>query len=176
MEKDMAIHKIKLKVGTVYQKEENGIYYFRYQVNGKRKAVSLGTRNKQQALKEAEKYVPLIQATSSEVIAAHVQHARNLITPEKNLLLSQAWAEYEKSPDRATPDTVSEALAYKATFAEFLFLHNQLYETLPVPNIYRNNLTCRFQKYCKLNKPLFRCMNLFHVELLLLQATDNFYL
>ena len=103
MEKDMAIHKIKLKVGTVYQKEENGIYYFRYQVNGKRKAVSLGTRNKQQALKEAEKYVPLIQATSSEVIAAHVQHARNLITPEKNLLLSQAWAEYEKSPDRATP-------------------------------------------------------------------------
>ena len=83
MEKNMAIHKIKLKVGTVYQKEENGIYYFRYQVNGKRKAVSLGTRNRQQAIKEAEKYVPLIQATSSEVIAAHVQHARNLITPEK---------------------------------------------------------------------------------------------
>ena len=52
----MAIHKIKLKVGTVYQKEENGIYYFRYQVNGKRKAVSLGTRNRQQAVKEAEKY------------------------------------------------------------------------------------------------------------------------
>ena len=42
----MAIHKIKLKVGTVYQKEENGIYYFRYQVNGKRKAASLGTRNR----------------------------------------------------------------------------------------------------------------------------------
>ena len=61
MEQDMAIHKIKLKVGTVYQKEENGIYYFRYQVNGKRKAVSLGTRNRQQAIKEAEKYVPLIQ-------------------------------------------------------------------------------------------------------------------
>ena len=120
MEKNMAIHKIKLKVGTVYQKEENGIYYFRYQVNGKRKAVSLGTRNRQQAIKEAEKYVPLIQATSSEVIAAHVQHARNLITPEKNMLLSQAWAEYEKSPDRANPDTVSEALAYKATFAEFV--------------------------------------------------------
>ena len=50
MEKNMAILKIKLKVGTVYQKEENGIYYFRYQVNGKRKAVSLGTRNRQQAI------------------------------------------------------------------------------------------------------------------------------
>ena len=70
----MAIQKIKLKTGTVYQKEQNGIYYFRYQVNGARKAISLKTRNKQQALKEAEKYIPLIQSTSTEVIAAHVQY------------------------------------------------------------------------------------------------------
>ena len=28
--------------------------------------------------------------------------------------LSQAWEEYEKSPDQATPDTVSEALAYES--------------------------------------------------------------
>ena len=120
MEKDMAIQKIKLKIGTVYQKEPNGVYYFRYQVNGARKAISLKTRNKQDAVKEAEKHVPLLQATSSEVIAAHVQYARNLATPEKNLLLSQAWDEYEKSPDRATPATVSEALAYKSTFLEFV--------------------------------------------------------
>ena len=120
MENDMAISKIKLKIGTVYQKEPNGIYYFRYQVNGARKAISLKTRNKQQAIKEAEKYVPLIQATSSEVIAAHVKYARNLAAPEKNLSLTQAWSEYEKSPERATPDTVSEALAYKSTFAEFI--------------------------------------------------------
>ena len=51
MENDMAIQKIKLKTGTVYQKEQNGIYYFRYQVNGARKAISLKTRNKQQAIK-----------------------------------------------------------------------------------------------------------------------------
>ena len=120
MEKDMAVQKIKLKIGTVYQKEPNGVYYFRYQVNGARKAISLKTRNKQEAVKEAEKHVPLLQATSSEVIAAHVQYARNLATSEKNLLLSQAWDEYEKSPDRATPATVSEALAYKSTFLEFV--------------------------------------------------------
>ena len=130
MENDMALQKIKLKIGTVYQKEPNGIYYFRYQVNGARKAISLNTRNKQQAIKEAEKYVPLLQATSSEVIAAHVQHARNLATPEKNLLLYQAWEEYEKSPDRATPDTVSEALAYKSTFAEFVEWVNDPQATL----------------------------------------------
>ena len=42
----MAIQKIKLKIGTVYQKGPNGVYYFRYQVNGARKAISLKTRNK----------------------------------------------------------------------------------------------------------------------------------
>ena len=126
----MALQKIKLKIGTVYQKEPNGVYYFRYQVNGARKAVSLKTRNKQQAIKEAEKYVPLLQATSSEVIAAHVQHARNLATPEKNLFLYQAWDEYEKSPDRATPATVSEALAYKSTFEEFVKWVNDPQATL----------------------------------------------
>ena len=116
----MAVRKMKLKIGTVYQKEEGGIYYFRYQVNGARKAISLKTRNKQEAVREAEKLVPLLQATSSEVIAAHVQHARNMVEPEKNLLLSQAWDVYERSPERATPDTVSEALAYKSTFNEFI--------------------------------------------------------
>lgn len=130
MENDMAIQKIKLSIGTVYQKEPNGVYYFRFQVNGARKAISLKTRNKQQAIKEAEKHVPLLHATSSEVIAAHVQHARNLATPEKNLLLAHAWDEYEKSPERANPDTVSEALAYKSTFAEFVAWLNNPEATL----------------------------------------------
>ena len=48
----MAIQKIKLDIGTVYQKEEGGVYYFRYQVNGARKAISLKTRNRKEALKE----------------------------------------------------------------------------------------------------------------------------
>ena len=116
----MALKKMKLQIGTVYQKEEGGIYYFRYQVNGSRKAISLKTRNKQEALKEAEKLIPLLQATSSEVIAAHVKHARNLTAPEKNLPLSQAWEIYAQSPERAIPDTVSEALAYQSTFREFV--------------------------------------------------------
>ena len=50
----MAIQKIKLDLGTVYQKEEGGIYYFRYQVNGARKAISLKTRNQKEALKCAK--------------------------------------------------------------------------------------------------------------------------
>ena len=65
MENDMALQKIKLKIGTVYQKEPNGIYYFRYQVNGARKAISLKTRNKQQAIKEAEQEI--LSMTTSEL-------------------------------------------------------------------------------------------------------------
>ena len=126
----MSVQKMKLKIGTVYQKEEGGIYYFRYQVNGARKAISLKTRNKQEAVREAEKLVPLLQATSSEVIAAHVQQARNMAEPEKNLLLSQAWAVYERSPERATPDTVSEVMAYQATFKEFIAWVNNPAATL----------------------------------------------
>lgn len=33
MENDMAIQKIKLKIGTVYQKEANEGYYFRLQAS-----------------------------------------------------------------------------------------------------------------------------------------------
>ena len=45
---------IKLDVGTVYQKEEGGIYYFRYQLNGERKAVSLKTKVQKEAIVQAE--------------------------------------------------------------------------------------------------------------------------
>ena len=124
----MAIQKIKLDVGTVYQKEEGGVYYFRYQINGARKAISLKTKNQKEAIKEAEKQIPVIKTTSTEVIAAHVQQARGLVTPQKNLLLSEAWDVYEKSPERATPDTVSEALAYRSTFSEFVvWINNPAY-------------------------------------------------
>ncbi|MEI3002101.1 MAG: tyrosine-type recombinase/integrase [Victivallis sp.] len=116
----MAVAKIKLDLGTVYQKEEGGIYYFRYQIDGARKAVSLKTRNQKEALKEVNKLIPLLKASTPEVLAAHVKQVRGFAAHEKNLPLSEAWAVYEKSPERATPDTVSEALAYRATFEEFV--------------------------------------------------------
>ncbi len=116
----MADKPIKLELGTVYQKVDSGIYYFRYQVNGERKAISLKTKNQKEAIKEAKKQIPLLKATSTDVIAAHVQQARGLITSEKNMLLSEAWAVYEKSPERATPATINEVLGYQATFQDFV--------------------------------------------------------
>ncbi len=126
----MAKKSVKLDIGTIYQKEEGGVYYFRYQINGERKAVSLKTRNIEEAKREAKKQLPVLQATTTEVIAAHVQHARGLVTPQKNLLLSDAFTEYETHLERATPATISEALSYKATFAEFVTWINDSTKTL----------------------------------------------
>ena len=44
---------VKLDIGTVYRKDEDGPYFFRYQVNGQRKAVSLQTKNQQEAVAKA---------------------------------------------------------------------------------------------------------------------------
>ena len=76
----MAVAKIKLDLGTVYQKEEGGVYYFRYQIDGARKAVSLKTRNQKEALKEVNKLIPLLKASTPEVLAAHVKQVRGFVT------------------------------------------------------------------------------------------------
>lgn len=47
----MAGKVVKLEIGTIYQKTVNGNYYFRYQINGQRKAVSLKTKNQKEAVK-----------------------------------------------------------------------------------------------------------------------------
>ncbi|MDD5596710.1 MAG: tyrosine-type recombinase/integrase [Victivallaceae bacterium] len=116
----MAGKVIKLEIGTVYQKTINGSYYFRYQINGQRKAVSLKTKNQKEALKKAQELIPVVKSTTTEMISAHVKHARGLAKRQKSLPLKSAWEVYSKHPDRATPATVSEQGAYKSTWDEFI--------------------------------------------------------
>ncbi|MEI6054413.1 MAG: tyrosine-type recombinase/integrase [Lentisphaerota bacterium] len=116
----------RLEIGTVYKKDSDGSYYFRYQVNGQRKAVSLKTKNHAEAIDKAQKIVPLVKATTAEVISAHVKEARGLVTRKKSLPLNQIWDIYSKHSDRATPSTVSEQNAYKSTLEEFIrFIGNE---------------------------------------------------
>lgn len=92
----MAKKVIKLDVGSIYQKEEGGVYFFRYQINRRRKAVSLKTKNKDEAIKQAESLLPVVKATSTEVICAHVQQARNLTNHQKSIPLSEVLDTYMK--------------------------------------------------------------------------------
>ncbi len=115
----MAGKVVKLEIGTVYQKTEKGTYYFRYQINGQRKAVSLQTKNQKVAVKKAHELIPVVKSTTTEMISAHVQHARGLVKRAKSLSLIDAWEIYSTHPERATPATVAEQIAYKTTFTEF---------------------------------------------------------
>jgi integrase len=110
---------IKLEKGTIYQKEENGTYYYRFQVNGQRKTVSLKTKNIREAKEKAKEFMPVVQAQSLDVVAAHVSHAQ-FNQKKSSLYLDHAWEVYSNHPDRALPATVSEQQAYEGTWREFL--------------------------------------------------------
>ena len=59
---DSELHRIKLETGTVYQTSKGGNYYFRYQINGERKCVSLKTANQEEAIRKARELLPIVQA------------------------------------------------------------------------------------------------------------------
>ena len=119
----------KLPLGTIYQAKAGGNYYLRYQIQGKRKNVNLNTSDYDEALKEYERLLPTLQATTVEVVAAHVKNARQLAGREKHITLGSAWQKYMASPERAMPATVSEQRCYQATFREFVaFIGDSLRE------------------------------------------------
>jgi integrase len=120
---------VKLETGTVYQKTGNGSYYFRYQIKGLRKAVSLKTKNQKEAIRKAQDIIPIVKATTTDVISAHVKQARGLAARKKSLLLANIWEVYSKHPERATPATVHEQNSYRSTLNEFLgFVDNDSLE------------------------------------------------
>jgi len=142
----MAGKVVKLEIGTVYQKTANGCYYFRYQINGQRKAVSLQTKNQKEAIKKAKDIIPIVKATTTDVISAHVKQARGLAARKKTLLLADIWEVYSKHPERATPATVHEQNSYRSTFKEFAkFVDN---DSLEIVNI-TPEVTDRFAQYLR---------------------------
>ena len=66
----MAGKSVKLDIGTVYKKDDDGPYFFRYQLNGQRKAVSLKTKNQQKAIAKAKDFVPIVKSTTMDLISA----------------------------------------------------------------------------------------------------------
>ncbi len=123
----MATKSFRLKVGSIYPKGPGKIYYFRYQVEGHRKTISLQTTNRAEALKKAQEFQPVIQSSSMDVIAAHVSYARGLREAQRNMLLADVWHFYERCPDRATPATVSTWNQYEANLREFVeYINNPL--------------------------------------------------
>ena len=117
---------VQLEIGSVFKKQSHGNYYFRYQINGQRKCISLKTSIKKDAVNKAQDMIPILKASTVEVISAHVKHARDLAKKHKTIPLFQVWEKYFKNPHKATPATVSEVLSYKASLEEFInFIGNE---------------------------------------------------
>ena len=57
----MASKTIRLSTGSIFPKGPGKIYFYRYQVDGHRKTVSLQTANRAEALRKAEEFIPIIQ-------------------------------------------------------------------------------------------------------------------
>ena len=70
-----------LDVGSIFTRGPGKIYFSRYQLSGHSKTVSLQTAILSEAVKKAEALLPVIKATSTEVIVAHVQQTRGLSSP-----------------------------------------------------------------------------------------------
>ncbi len=137
---------VTLEIGSIYKKVNSNSYYFRYQINGERKTISLRTKNKKEAVNKAQEMIPILKADSKEVIAAHVQHAKSLVKKQKQLELSNAWEIYSNHPNRATPSTKNEQLAYEASFNEFVkFVKNN---TIGLHEI-TQEMTTQFANYMR---------------------------
>lgn len=121
---DSDLHRIKLETGTVYQTSKGGNYYFRYQINGERKCVSLKTANQEEALRKAKALLPTVQATELEVIASHVKVARKLAAKVKTLPLSQVWEVYSQHPHNTETSGIFPAIC----FMKFLQSVNLYYD------------------------------------------------
>ena len=120
MTREKKVTPMKLTVGSIRRRGKNGCFAYRCQVNGRRTEISLQTRDCHEALKKVADLVPIAQARTAEVVAAHVNEARGFAKQATDLALVDAWSKYEQHPDRAMPHTVSEQLAYRSSFLEFV--------------------------------------------------------
>ena len=107
--------------GKLRQKVKNGPYYYRLMVsNGVRKEFSLKTCDFEEACRKAAELDAVLEAPTQDVAIAQITAIKGFSKQAMNLPLTQGWEKYQVHPNRATPHTVSEQLAYKSTYEEFV--------------------------------------------------------
>ena len=107
--------------GKLRQKVKNGPYYYRLMVaSGVRKEFSLKTCDYEEACRKAANLDAVWEAPTKEVALAQITAMKGFSKQAMNLSLAGGWEKYQVHPDRAIPHTVSEQLAYKSTYEEFV--------------------------------------------------------
>ena len=130
--KEIGIWKSRKKVsqlrGKLRQKVKGVPYYYRLMIaNGQRKEFALKTCDHEEALQKAAELDAVWEAPTQEVAIAQINAIKGFSKQAVNLALTDGWEKYQVHPERATPHTVSEQLAYKSTYEEFVqFVSNPL--------------------------------------------------
>ena len=120
MSREKKVTPMKLAAGSIRRRGKNGCFAYRCQVNGRRTEISLQTRDYHEALKKVAELVPIAQARTAEVIAAHVNEARGFAKQATDLALIDSRDKYVHHPDRAMPHTVHEQMSYRSSYQEFV--------------------------------------------------------
>ena len=107
--------------GKLRQKVRSGPYYYRLMVaNGQRREFALKTSDYEEACRKAADLDTIWDAPTKEVAIAQITAMKGFSRQAINLPLSEGWEKYQVHPDRAPPHTISEQLAYKSTYEEFV--------------------------------------------------------
>ena len=106
--------------GKLRKKAKGGNYYYRLTItNGVRKEFALKTANEEEAIQKAADLDAVYEAPNQEVAFAQINAIKGFSKRAMKLTFSEGWEKYSSHPDRATPHTVAEQLAYKSTYDEF---------------------------------------------------------
>ena len=106
--------------GKLRKKAKGGNYYYRLTItNGVRKEFALKTTDEAEAIQKAADLDAVYEAPNQEVAFAQINAIKGFSKRAMQLTFSEGWEKYSSHPDRATPHTVAEQLAYKSTYDEF---------------------------------------------------------
>jgi integrase len=81
--------------GDGYVFKRSSVYYLQYDVNGKRKKISLGVNDKRDAERKAKEILePIRMAETKEQIAIHIGEAKKLLT-KKRIPIDDVWSKFD---------------------------------------------------------------------------------
>ena len=113
---DSELHRIKQETGTVCQTSKGGNYYFRYQINGERKCISLKTANQEEPVRRTLELLPTILVGDVQ----NVKVARKSAARTCSLPVSRIRKNHAGHPEQALPATERKQFSHEATREEFL--------------------------------------------------------
>ena len=134
----MSEKSIKLEAGSAAKDSKTGVYFYRYQINGRRK--SKRSDNKSQRVYSS------CSSNNYRNNFCPCTKSQRLEKLKQKLLLSNAWQTYINHPERATPATIAEEKGYEGSFKEFVKFAEK---TIPYVHDVNSEVTDLFAKYLR---------------------------